>query len=203
MIDTPASLVASNMWNSRYCDASAELFADLLLVPSAVTSYTHIKAQIPLDSFYEPGCYDVVCGRGKGSYNRPGNKHFRALVATFVSDYVNAKTRLDKSAVLGCIVDSVHSLCDPDTGSPARFVKYSKLKGWVEIGKDAAHEKAGHAMREAVMAMEPLPLCDYDESTLLSLSKRSPIHLESLCSRRLSITSIPAIAKTKKNRLVD
>jgi hypothetical protein len=189
MIATPASLIVSSMLHSRYFDPSADFFDDLLLVPSTVTSQAHIKAQIPLDCFYEPGCYDVVCGRGKGSYNRPGNKHFRALVSTFVTDYVNAKTRLDKSAVLGCIVDRVHSLRDPDTGSPARFVKYSKLKGWVEIGKDAAHEKAGHAMREAVVAIEPLPLCDYDESTLVSLSKRSRIHLASLCSRRLSISS--------------
>jgi hypothetical protein len=178
------------MLNSQFGEQSADSVTSFsLVVPSAVTSQAHIDAQIPLDSNYEPGCYDVVCGRGKGSYDRPGNKHFRALVLTFVSDYVNAKTRLDKSLVLRCIVDRVHSLRDPDSGSPARFVKHSKLKGWVEIGKESAREKAGHAMREAVTAMEPVPLSDFDESTLLALSERTDMHLASLCSRRLSISS--------------
>jgi hypothetical protein len=144
-----------------------------LAIPSAIMSLANINADKPLDASYQPGYYDVACGRGKGAYNRPGNKRFRALVATYLADYLNAKTRLDKSTVLSRIVDRVHSLRDPDTGKPALFVKYSKLTGWVEIGKDSAHEKVGHAMREAVLANEPLPLSDFDESALLALTQRT------------------------------
>jgi hypothetical protein len=144
-----------------------------LAVPTAITSLANINSDTPLDTSYQPGCYDVVCGRGKGSYNRPGNRHFRALVATFLDDYRNAKTRLDKTAVLGRIVDKVHSLQDPHTKQAAQFVRLCKHSGWVQIGKDSAREKVGHAMREILMANEPLPLSDSDESTLSIMMKRS------------------------------
>jgi hypothetical protein len=157
----PACLLVSNMANARNTPHSNDFLQKFsLAVPNAITMLSNTNTETPLESSYEPGCFDVVCGRGKGSYNRPGNKHFRAIVASCVSDYHNAKTKLDKTAVLGGIVDQVQSLRDPQTGKPARFVKYSKQNGWVQIGKDSAREKVGHAMREAVMANEPLSLSD-------------------------------------------
>jgi hypothetical protein len=87
---------------------------------------------------------------------------FSLAVPTAITDYHKAKIKLDKTVVLGAIVDKVQSLRDPKTGKPARFVKYSKQTGWVQIGKDSAREKVGHAMREAVMANEPLSLSDED-----------------------------------------
>jgi hypothetical protein len=164
MSATPASFLVSNMANARNTPHSNDFLQKFsLAVPTAIiTMLSNTNAETPLESFYEPGCYDVVCGRGKGSYNRPGNKHFRSIVASCVSDYHKAKTKLDKTVVLGAIVDKVQSLRDPKTGKPARFVKYSKQTGWVQIGKDSAREKVGHAMREAVMANEPLSLSDED-----------------------------------------
>jgi hypothetical protein len=107
MVATPTSLVVSNMANTRNSERSADFLTKFsLAVPGVITSLSKINA----DSRYEPGRYDVVCGRGKGCYNRPSNKNFRALVATYASDYVNAKTRLDKSAILCCIIDRVNSL---------------------------------------------------------------------------------------------
>jgi hypothetical protein len=162
------------MKSVQHIDQSSDFLSKFsLAIPSAIMSLANINADTPLEASYQPGYYDVACGRGKGAYNRPGNKRFRVLVATYLSDYLDAKTRLDKSAVLSRIVDRVQSLRDPDTGKPARFIKYSKLTGWVEIGKDSAHEKVGHAMREAVLANEPVPLSDFDESALLALAKSS------------------------------
>jgi hypothetical protein len=158
MFATPASFAVNRTTSARSAAHSLDFLAkSSLAFPSAIRLLSKANAAIPLELSYEPGCYDIVCGRGKGSYNRPGNKLFRAIIASCVSDYSNAKTRLDKSAVLGGIVDKVQSLRDPRTGKCARFVMHSKQTGWVQIGKEAAREKVGHAMREAVMANDPSP----------------------------------------------
>ena len=87
-------------------------------------------------------------------YNRPGNKHFRQLVATYIPRYLEAKSKIDKSVILGSIVDEVDSLIDPETGRRAQFVKAAKGGcGWIVISDELAREKVGHAMREAVAAI--------------------------------------------------
>ena len=95
----------------------------------------------PLES-NEPSEYDVVCGRGKGSYNRPGNKRFRAIAQEYVPEYLAARSRLDKSSVLNKIVHVVQE--------NGRFLKYSKKEGWFVISHELAREKVGHAIREAM-----------------------------------------------------
>ena len=123
-------------------------------LPLAIVALTDSKRVVPLDHSYQPGTYDVVCGRGKGSYNRPGNKRFRSLVATFIPNYMKARSKMDKSIVLNEIIDKVRSFTNPDTGSVAQFVKYTKNSGWVVIGDELAREKVGHAIREAIAAQE-------------------------------------------------
>ena len=56
--------------------------------------------------------------------------------------------------VLNDIIDKVRSYINPDTGSAAQFVKYTKSSGWVLIGDEHAREKVGHAIREAIAAQE-------------------------------------------------
>lgn len=102
---------------------------------------------VDLPEKYEVGPNDVVCGRGKGSYNRTGNKKFRAMVQEHVEEYVQAKTKLDKSMVLSAIVEKVHEQWN------GRFIKQRKGV-WEEIGDEQAREKAGHAIREAIAAGE-------------------------------------------------
>ena len=123
-------------------------------LPLAITALTDTKRMVPLDQSYQPGTYDVVCGRGKGSYNRPGNKRFRSLVATYIPQYMRARSKIDKSMVLNDIIDKVRSFINPDTGSAAQFVKYTKNSGWVLIGDEHAREKVGHAIREAIAAQQ-------------------------------------------------
>ena len=140
-------------------------------LPLAITALTDTKCMIPLDQSYQPGTYDVVCGRGKGSYNRPGNKRFRSLVATYIPKYMKARSKMDKSIVLNDIIDKVRSFTNPDTGAPAQFVKYTKSTGWVLIGDEHAREKVGHAIREAIAAQES---SSGNESTASSSSSPSP-----------------------------
>jgi hypothetical protein len=167
MSATP-SFVVSDATNARNAAAHSNELAN----PSAIGLMSKTNAATLLEPCYQPGCYDVVCGRGKGSYNQPGNKHFRARVTSCVSDYQNVKARPDKSAVLGRIVDKIQSFRDPKTGEYARFVKHSKQAGWVQIGKDEAREKVGHAMREAVMANEPFSSSAKDGPTSLIFPPR-------------------------------
>jgi hypothetical protein len=129
---------------SKYC----------LALPLAIASLADTNQMTLLDASYQPGAYDVVCGRGKGSYNRPGNKRFRSLVATFIPQYISARTKMDKSMVLNAIIDQVNSYTNPDTGLAAQFVKYTKAAGWVMIADEHAREKVGHAIREAITAQE-------------------------------------------------
>ena len=115
-------------------------------LPNVITAMA--KSQpLGLPEKYEVGPNDVVCGRGKGSYNRPGNKKFRAMVEEHVEEYVQARTKLDKSMVLSAIVEKVREQWN------GRFIKQKKGV-WEEIGDEQAREKVGHAIREAIAAGE-------------------------------------------------
>lgn len=143
-------------------------------LPLAITALTDTKRMVPLDQSYQPGAYDVVCGRGKGSYNRPGNKRFRSLVATYIPKYLKARSKMDKSMVLNDIIDKVRSFNNPDTGSPAQFVKYTKSSGWVLIGDEHAREKVGHAIREAIAAQESSSSTSSESTASSSSASPSP-----------------------------
>ena len=100
-----------------------------------------------LGKSFQPAENDVVLGRGKGFYNRPGNKRFREIVCQHMSEYQAARTKLDKSMILNGIIDRVRQ------ENNGRFVKNDKKKGgWIVIDDGLAREKVGHAMREAIAA---------------------------------------------------
>lgn len=118
-------------------------------IPGAISSMsTSSSSGASLSDDYQPGPNDVVCGRGKGSYNRPGNKKFRELVQRHVEEYLRAKSKLDKSMVLASIVEQVRE--------HGRFIK-RKAGAWCEIGDEQAREKVGHAIREAIAANKASP----------------------------------------------
>ena len=109
------------------------------------------RGDISLDNSYQPSDYDVVCGRGKGSYNRPGNRRFRQIIKEQIPAYLKARTKFDKSTVLSNIIDIIKS----QNNNTTRFVKFNaKSKTWVEINDDVAREKVGHTMRETIALMK-------------------------------------------------
>ena len=121
-----------------------------IAVPTAIQELTASTETTSLCSSFKPGEYDIVCGRGKGSYNCPGNKKFRAIVNRNIDRYLAAKSRLDKSLVLASIIDEVRQ----QNNGNVRFVKKDKNQGWVEISEDQVREKAGHTIRETIAALE-------------------------------------------------
>lgn len=143
-----------------------ELPTSIALSLSTSTS----SSPLPVVGYTPDEEYDVFCGRGKGSYNKPDNKRFRAIVRECLNDYVAAKTKVDKGAILNMILDRVKS---SQGGRQVRFVVL-KDGAWHEISEDQSREKIGQCIRELLAApengMEQL-LFDVKHSDLLSLQR--------------------------------
>jgi hypothetical protein len=103
-----------------------------------------------LPASFQPTNLDVVCGRGKGSYNRPGNRRFRAIVQQHTEEYKAARSKLDKTMVLNRIMDRVQAQNSGNT----MFLKVGKDGLFTVISDDNAREKVGHAIRESILAAE-------------------------------------------------
>ena len=92
---------------------------------------------------FEPRDCDIVCGRGKGSYNRPGNRVMLEIIKEHISDYQACDSKPDKSAILKTIRDKLIQ-------EGRKFVKRGSAGQWVIMDNKEAKEKIGHAMREAI-----------------------------------------------------
>lgn len=92
---------------------------------------------------------DVLCGRGKTSFNHVGNRRFRDLIAASTEKYNNARSRLEKSMVVHSIVEQVKKV-------QGRFLKQDRYSGrWYELDERQAKEKVGHAIRDASSSIDP------------------------------------------------
>lgn len=94
---------------------------------------------------FEPGIFDVICGRGKKCYSHIGNDKFRQLVMGRLDEYSKARSKLDKSAVLNDVVEQVR-LASPQGG----FVKQEESGRWYEVGDFLAREKTSQAFRDCL-----------------------------------------------------
>jgi len=125
--------------------------------------------QIELDPSFEPTKFDVICGRGKGNYNQPGNKRMRDIIRQHIPGYIAAKTKIDKTEVLNTIVEQVKE------NRLSRFVKLVRAgnKAWYQLSDDQAREKVGHTMRETIQALNKTRVQHFD-AKLLSAENRKP-----------------------------
>ena len=116
----------------------------------------------------------MPCSRKTFGHHRPGNKLFRTIVQDHVHTYISARTKLDKSIVLNRIIEVVRS----QENQTARIVKYSKETGWFDIGDDQAREKVGHAMREAVCALEAHPIVEPEAQKLFDRKQSALLQMQ-------------------------
>ena len=101
--------------------------------------------QTILPEDYELNDRDICCGRGKGSWNHPGNQIFQTLVQANAQKYQDAASKNEKSVVVASIVNGILK-------SGGRFVKQVKDSGrWVDIGETNARDKTGHAIRDFIL----------------------------------------------------
>lgn len=122
----------------------------LELVPTTscrLKSLKDAQSKKNLNTSYEPSEYDVICGRGKGHYNQPGNKRFRKIIVSYLHEYKNLKSKIDKTLLLNRIIDDVRS----QNNGKAKFIRrIRKNNCWEELGDEHSREKVGHAIREAL-----------------------------------------------------
>ena len=126
-------------------------FSQMAVVLDSDSSSTSSNAPIGtlLPDNFEPTNYDVICGRGKGCAEWVGNRRFRVTIAMNKERYIKAPTKVDKSLVVDEIVNTITSLSLNGGG----FVKKDEVTGkWYKIDQQAARDKVGHAMRDAVQA---------------------------------------------------
>jgi hypothetical protein len=104
------------------------------------------------ESFYSEndlravGPYDVLSGRDKRSFRNVGNRRFRVTVSLYLTRYMEAETKSEKSRVIASVVDSVRA-------SGGRFLKWStKRQEWAELDDKHTREKVGHALRDTAVA---------------------------------------------------
>lgn len=81
--------------------------------------------------------HDVLCGRGAGIKNNPGNENFRILVVARKDEYISAKQRSEKNEIAQSICRHVRTELDP----PGRFLKRAteeQAAQWGFVGEEAA-----------------------------------------------------------------
>ena len=95
-----------------------------------------------LPEFFQPGCYDVICARGKKAYQHEGTQRFRGLVKLHQESYGETTCKYEKSKIVSHIVNTIRE-CSQVGG----FVKL--IDGvWYEVGDRAAKEKVGQTFRD-------------------------------------------------------
>jgi hypothetical protein len=133
------------MASSRF-DPPALLQANNLF-EMAASSPKIVRLQLG-DNFL-PSEYSVICGRGKTSYNHPGNRRFRVLFNMFIEDYSKAiKTgrKMVKSAIVSTVVAMVRE-------AGGGFCKLEKGV-WFEVGDYCAREKVSALFRDMLHAQD-------------------------------------------------
>lgn len=102
------------------------------------------KKDSPLVEVDKPGQHDVICGRGGGSNNHPGNVYWRILVKKSKPLYI-CSLKSHKMVVARSVVEMVRKRVP----SGSFLEKNLKTGKWEEIGERRAIEKTSQALRES------------------------------------------------------
>ena len=104
------------------------------------------ETMTPLPYNFVPTCATVLLGRGKKILSHPGNQLFKEIVSTRLNAYLDAESRLDKTAILMDVIEQVRQN-NPGGG----FVKQNPKTGqYFEVGDFLAKEKTAQAFRDAL-----------------------------------------------------
>lgn len=97
---------------------------------------------------FDLGFFDVLCGRGKQSYNNIGNRRFRIMININLQRYLKCETRPDRSKMI-CELTY-------DLQRSFRFLKHIKADGeknrcstLVVLDLTESRVKIAHALRDA------------------------------------------------------
>ena len=104
------------------------------VVTSSSSSSSSCGASNNNSMTYQPGPFDVICGRGRAAFTHSGNKFFRKLITEYVEQYENTTSKAERSSVVSNVVDIVRLKGNG-------FVKQEADGTWVEVGDTLAREK--------------------------------------------------------------
>lgn len=91
---------------------------------------------------------DVLCGRGRGYFDHPGNRRMLSIIAAFKVQYQTA-SKVEKSSITQNVLDIILAPQGSECG--ARFLKKSgtsKGSPWFELSEKEVHKKVAHTLRE-------------------------------------------------------
>jgi hypothetical protein len=146
---------------SRYIRLHNENEEKIELINPRSMSSTSQKIQLAT-SIEHPGDMDVLCGRGRGYFEHPGNRRMLAIISEFKSEYQTA-AKVGKSNVTQRVLQIV---LGPHNGVRPRFLKRggtcsksTTRKGkngsvdtagasWQELCEKEVHKKVAHTLRE-------------------------------------------------------
>eukprot|EP00934_Nitzschia_sp_Nitz4_P005923 Nitzschia sp. Nitz4//scaffold109_size72162//14578//15747//NITZ4_005836-RA/size72162-snap-gene-0.93-mRNA-1//1//CDS//3329532733//5913//frame0 len=101
-----------------------------------------------LPESFTPGEFDVICQRGKDSFEHCGNKRFRELIDRHLQSYLAAGSRQEKTKIVTNIFDYIRQQAiAPSSG----FVKKDLLtRRWYQVNEKEARDKVGQALRDSI-----------------------------------------------------
>mmetsp|Transcript_9347 Transcript_9347/g.19862 ORF Transcript_9347/g.19862 Transcript_9347/m.19862 type:complete len:661 (+) Transcript_9347:323-2305(+) len=108
------------------------------------------------DEVHTLSMHDVLCGRGSGPNDHPGNVNFRKLIISRKAEYLSTTARAEKARIAQEIVEHVQQDLDPrgrflKKMGPAELNEKKYEPGqdvWVIVDQDTALEKAKQALRQ-------------------------------------------------------
>jgi hypothetical protein len=102
----------------------------------------HIPLTLLLVS--QPGPFDVLLGRGRGTQQHEGNQRFQAIIDENKDHYNSFQSRDRKTSTTREIVNLVKTSGE----EIGRFLKFdSAIRGWVEVDDEVARVKVAQALR--------------------------------------------------------
>jgi hypothetical protein len=118
----------------------------------SITSAT-TSVMTPLPFNFQPGPYDVLCGRGRACKDAPGNKAYRIMIMNQLHVYAEAPTKLAKGLIISNIMEQIQQQCYAYHGSTkvGGFIKYQNGR-WYDVGEFLAREKTSQCFRDALAA---------------------------------------------------
>ena len=96
-----------------------------------------------LPSYFKPGPYSVIIGRGKVTKGAIGNQRLRVLASTFLTRYSDAANKAGKSKIVAKIVSMIREACPLGA-----FIRAGKDGRWYDVKDSVAMEKVGYTLRE-------------------------------------------------------
>ena len=96
-----------------------------------------------------PSPFNILCGRGIGNFNSPGNRRFKEIISEYVDTYQQAPSKVEKTEVVQKVLKTIKI-------NGGRFIKQSDVDGreWYEISDREALEKTAHKLRDYISAQE-------------------------------------------------